>query len=243
MKTDLNKVKDMAKLLVEYPIESCCKGNEELGSFFLSHPVFRDRIVLKRVPKTEKCPTGIKMLDVTLKENQEEARQLYKDAIDNQKDTFGVFMTINKAYSGFFFSLIKDYLSKQDYAKMLEFLWTSMEYPNSDQNVSKQDFINLWKKADLSYIYSKEDLEKLNRLPETFLVYRGLMKDAKKQALSWTLDESRAVWFAKRFGHNGKVYKALCKKKDILVYLSCRGEEEIVVDWRKLKNMEEVSYV
>lgn len=242
-KTDLNKVKEMAKLLVEYPIEPCCKVSEGLGSFFLSHPIFRDRIISKPVPKTEENPVGLEMLDIVLKENQEEARKLYRYAIDKQRDVFGIFMIINKPYAGFFFNLIKDFLNEEDYATMLEYLWTSMEYPNTDKNVSKYQFIDLWKKANLSYIYSDEDKDVLARLPEEFLVYRGLMKGAKKQALSWTLDPSRAVWFAKRFDNNGKVYKALCKKKDILVYLSCRNEEEIVVDWRKLKNIEEISYV
>ncbi len=243
MKTNLAKVKEMAKILVEYPIEPCCKVSEGLGSFFLSHPIFRDRIIAKPVPRTEENPAGLKMLDIVLKEDQEEAKELYRQAIDKQKDVFGIFMILNKVYAGFFFNMIKDFLNKEDYAGMLEYLWTSMEYPNADVNVSKYEFIDLWKKADLSYIYSDEDKEKLAKLPETFLVYRGLMKGAKKQALSWTLDPSRATWFAKRFGHNGKVYKATCNKKDILVYLSCRNEEEIVVDWRKLKNIEEVSYV
>ena len=46
-----------------------------------------------------------------------------------------------------------------------------------------------------------------------------------------------------RNGFKGSIFEAsLCKKKDILVYLSCRDESEIVVDWKKLKNIEEVNY-
>jgi len=243
METNLRGVKEMAKLLTEYPIQPSGSAKSGLGSIFLSHPIYRDRIVAMPTEKTEENPVGLDLLDITLLENQPKIIEMYKHAIDKQKDAFGVFMIINKPYSGFFFKLVKDYLSTEDYTLLLENLWTSMEYPNSDKNVSKKEWISFWKKADLSLIYNNEDLELLAGLPEEFYVYRGLMERAKLQALSWTLDIGKATWFAKRFGHNGKVYKAKCKKKDILVYLSCRGESEIVVDWKKLKDIEEVSYI
>ena len=68
------------------------------------------------------------------------------------------------------------------------------------------------------------------------------MERANVRALSWTLNLDTAIWFAKRWEYNGKVYRAKCKKKDILAYLSCRNESEIVVDWHNLKNIEEIDY-
>ena len=68
------------------------------------------------------------------------------------------------------------------------------------------------------------------------------MERADLKALSWTLSLDKAIWFATRWNNKGKVYRSLCKKEDILAYLSCRNEEEIVVDWHDLENIEEVMY-
>ena len=239
METNLRGVKEMAKLLLEYPIKA---AGTFMGDFFLQHPVFRDRIVSIPCEKTEENPVGLQMIDILLPENQEKVRQLYRGVIEKQKTAMGIFMIINKPYSGSFFKYVKDYLNNEDYTEILESLWTSMEYPNTDANVSKREWISFWKKADKNIIYNDEDLKVLDELPEEFYVYRGLMDRAKVQALSWTLDLDKAIWFAKRFNRKGKVYRGLCKKKDILVYLSCRDESEIVVDWKKLKNIEEVNY-
>ena len=124
---------------------------------------------------------------------------------------------------------------------ILEHIWVSTEYPNTDCNVSKTDWIDYWKHADLSKIYSNDDKRLIDKLPNEFVVYRGLMQGASVKALSWTLDIEKAKWFAKRFNNQGKVYSARCNKKDMLVYLSCRGESEIVVDYHKLKDIKEVT--
>jgi hypothetical protein len=48
--------------------------------------------------------------------------------------------------------------------------------------------------------------------------------------MSWTLDIERARWFAKRYGDNGKVWKAVIPKERVLACFYDRGEEELVVD-------------
>lgn len=238
-KTNISKLKEISNLLLDYPIKAT---GSFMGDFFLQHPIFNSRIVSKSVPKTKENPVGLEMIDILLEENQEEARNLYRNAINKCNKAQDFFMIINKPYFGIFFKLVEGYLSIEDYTNMLEHTWVSMEFPNTDSNVSKYEWIKYWKNADNSLIYSKEDIEKLSTLPDEFYVYRGLMKKAKVQALSWTLDLDKAVWFAKRFKNEGKVYRGLCRKKDILVYLSSRNEEEIVVDWRKLREIEEIKY-
>lgn len=237
-KTDIDKIKYAAKLFLEMPIEI-----DKKFEFICHHPFIRDTFCPIKCEKTEQNPVGIEMLDIRDTTNLNRVKDFYIEAIDKCDKAIDFFMLINKPYSGIFFKYIKEFLDIKDYTEMLEMLWTMMEYPNADVNVTQKDWINMWKKIDTSLIYSKEDNNKLAKLPETFLVYRGLMEGAKKEALSWTLDISKATWFAKRFNNKGKVYKALCNKKDILVYLSCRNEDEIVVDWHDLKNIEEVSYI
>lgn len=237
-KTDLEAIRNYAYMFLELPIDI-----DNKFEFVCHHPFLRDTFQPIQCEKTEQNPVGIEMVDIRDENNLKRVKAMYKESIDNCKKASDFFIILNKPYCGVFFKYIKNYLDIDDYTNMLESLWTTMEYPNNDVNVSQKEWVSYWRQADLRYIYSKEDKKKLRNLPEEFYVYRGLMENANVKALSWTLDLDKAIWFAKRFNHNGKVYKGLCRKVDILAYLSCRNEEEIVVDWHDLKNIEEVSYI
>lgn len=236
METNIEKLKDAAKLLLEIPIDI-----EEIYGFpVVHHPIIKDAYQTVVVRKTKENPVGVEILDIRDGDNLEKIKKQYIELIDRCSKAIDFFMIINKPYSGLFFKLVKDFLSIEDYTDMLVDLWTIMEYPNADVNVSKTEWLSFWRKAKINY--SPEDKKVIESLPDEFYVYRGLMPRAKRNALSWTLDKNRAIWFAKRFKPNGKVYRAIANKKDILAYLSNRNEDEIVIDYRKLKNMEEVEY-
>ena len=72
-------------------------------------------------------------------------------------------------------------------------------------------------------------------------IYRGVGSEKYRDGISWTLAKSKAEWFATRFTDNGIVYSAKVKSKDILYYISERGEEEIIVDPKKLMQVERVN--
>lgn len=235
--TDIEGIKRVAKLLLEMPVEV-----DKKFEFICHHPFIKDTYTPVPCEKTESNPAGMEMLDVRDQDDLERIKSFYIKGIDNCKKALDFFIVINKPYSGIFFKLIKDLLNRKDYTDMLETLWTMMEYPNKDINVTQKEWVSYWKKADLDYLYSFEDKKKLDSLPDEFYVYRGLMERADLKALSWTLSLDKAIWFATRWNNKGKVYRGLCKKEDILAYLSCRNEEEIVVDWHDLENIEEVMY-
>lgn len=236
-KSDMEMIKHAAYLFLDMPIDI-----DKQFDFICHHPFIRDTYCPVPCEKTEENPVGMELLDIREKDNLNKARDFYRKSIDSCKKPMDFFIIINKPYSGVFFKYIKDFLNKKDYTDMLETLWTMMEYPNRDVNVTQREWISYWKKADLDYLYSFEDKKKLDNLPDEFYVFRGLMENADVRALSWTLSLDKAIWFAKRWNNHGKVYRGLCKKEDILVYLSCRNEDEIVVDWQDLKNIEEVKY-
>ena len=52
----------------------------------------------------------------------------------------------------------------------------------------------------------------------------------KVKALSWTLDQKVAQWFANRFGENGTVYEAEISKQHILSLFKGRNEWEVIVE-------------
>lgn len=69
-------------------------------------------------------------------------------------------------------------------------------------------------------------------------VYRGVNRTTGHpiKGLSWTPDISVARFFANRFSEEGIIYQAVIKKEDVLAYF--KYENEIVVDYRKLKQIE-----
>lgn len=73
-------------------------------------------------------------------------------------------------------------------------------------------------------------------------VYRGVTSyNAKNvKALSWTLDENVAQWFAHRYGEQGTVYQAQIRKDDIYAIFTGRNESEVMVDPKQLVNIEPV---
>ena len=143
-------------------------------------------------------------------------------------------MLITKPYLSAFFKHIQEYLSDEDYASMLYEVWISVEYPNYDINVSKSEFLKMFKRVNKSFLMDQEEQSVFDKLPETITVYRGLQRNASTEALSWTLDKNVAEWFATRFNHDGKVIEATIPKKHILAYFDRRNESEVVLDYRKI---------
>ena len=86
----------------------------------------------------------------------------------------------------------------------------------------------------------KEEWAAYNKLPKTVHIYRGVTSGKKKDimSMSWTTDHDIAVWFAKRFGEKGFVCETDIAKEDILAYWDLNNEAEVIVDFKKLKDVQ-----
>lgn len=86
----------------------------------------------------------------------------------------------------------------------------------------------------------EEDRADFEELPDRVKIYRGVTEYNQNmvKGLSWTLDRKVAEWFAHRFMSKGHVYAATILKKDILAYYDGRNEQEVVVDFRQLEDIE-----
>lgn len=75
---------------------------------------------------------------------------------------------------------------------------------------------------------------------EIVTIYRGVTFYSTRphKAISWTLNENIADFFASRFNSKGKIIKAEIHVNDIYDYLSNRNENEILLNPKKIKNME-----
>ena len=79
----------------------------------------------------------------------------------------------------------------------------------------------------------EEDDNILRSLPELVTIYRGCQKGINENGLSWSLDKSKAEFFANRFGKKGIILERTVSKNDIVAVLTGRGESEVI--WEETK--------
>ena len=159
-------------------------------------------------------------------------RKEYINKCIDEKDFNSIFYLIEKPYRMQVF--IENFYiipNKYKYNIFLE-IYISSEY--GFKELIESGFIDII----LKYKPEKE----YNGLPEELIIYRGegKLSTEKEKALSWTLKKEVAEFFANRFNSNGKIYKGKVKKENIIDYLKERGEEEILVKYENIYDIEEI---
>lgn len=188
-------------------------------------------------------PGTNEILDITASmESREKWRDYLGKKIDEAKSAYEIFLMLNKTYALTFIKYAKDGLSAAEFSEILADAWIKSEAPNMDVNVSKTELVGLFSQADKQSLMTESEQKRFADLTETVTVYRGVTSyNAKNvRALSWTLDRSKAEWFAHRFGEDGKVYQAQINKADILAIFTSRNESEVVLNPRKLQQLKAV---
>lgn len=150
-----------------------------------------------------------------------------KEAVKNKNWSSYLFLH-ERPYRFDAFISISDKLEQQPklYWELLGDIWVDSE--NIWQNKSRWKFLmETGPKKNREYFMSEEDREIFKNLPETLTVYRGYVRN--KSGFSYTLDEDKAKWFAKRFGKNGKVVKRIVNKDEIFAYKNDRNEQEVII--------------
>ena len=147
---------------------------------------------------------------------------------EKNKEFESYLFLIEKPFRIIFFSeLVKQNkikrLSKK-YWEILSSLWTGSENIFQYKELWKELFQD---KTNSHYFMSKKDLEFYNSLENEFIVYRGYTH--WENGYSYTIDKDIAVWFAERFGQNGKIKERLVKKEDIFAFTNSRKEKEIII--------------
>lgn len=227
MKTDLEQIKEIA---IDY-LNIKPVINKEFP-FIVYHPF----IANNPVPFIEK--DKYTFLDVINNKSNfnKYIKQREKD-INNANSITSILLMMNKPYHLLFFRLIKEYLSKEDYNYYLKDIWIDTEFPNADKNVTPTMSLNLFKHSDKNLLMSDDELEYIKHLPNEVTIYRGTYSKSNYNALSWTDDYKTAEWFARRFEGN-IIVKSSINKNDILACFNGRNENELIVDFTKIKNIE-----
>jgi len=148
---------------------------------------------------------------------------------------------VRKSYrlSYLYFLQKENTLTRRECGNLLGEQWMLIENLSIDTNVRKVTVLSWIKAADKKEIMNKDELCVFRSLPDIVTVYRGCQTAKAVKGISWTLSEEKARWFARRFTikEGGFTYRAQICKEDVICYFAGRGEQEIVVDYRKLKNI------
>lgn len=229
--TDLNRVKWVAKQLVM--IEPHLT---EFSPVVVQHPFTSSGMVA--IPSDK----GIKHVDITKSPEELVSWQNYMKAqIDEAKSAYHIYMMTNKPYSMTFLKFAKPHLSQKDFSEILADAWIRSENPKLDKNFKQKELLQMFKDAAPHILMDKDEQKQLVELDDTVTVYRGVTTyNAKNiKALSWTLEQKTAEWFANRFGEDGTVYEAQIPKQHIYALLNGRGESEVIVDPKYLTDITE----
>ena len=229
--TDLNRVKWVAKQLVMIEPDLT-----EFSPVLVQHPFTSSGMVA--IPSDE----GIKHVDITKSPEELVSWQNYMKAqIDEAKSAYHIYMMTNKPYSMTFLKFAKPHLSQKDFSEILAGAWIRSENPNLDKNFKQKELLQMFKDAAPHILMDKDEQKQLAELDDTVTVYRGVTTyNAKNiKALSWTLEQKTAEWFAHRFGEDGTVYESQIPKQHIYALLNGRGESEVIVDPKYLTDITE----
>lgn len=172
-----------------------------------------------------------------------EGLEEYKNQIRKiAKDFDSALLLLGKQYRLSFIMYCNELkgLTNEETIKKLIENWSSFESINNDVNISKDKVLNLLLSENNYSLLSKANKEFYDKLPNEMMIYRGVYKKLIN-GFSWTYSKAVATKFANRYNLNsekdGKVYCAVINKKDILFVENEIDEEEIVVNYKKLKNV------
>ena len=226
--TNLDKIKEIAIDFLYLKVEPTPEF-----PMFLMHPFFSTPVV--NIPDENDDLTLINILDS--KENLDKARKIYKENIMLCDNVFQIIMAMRDADKRTFFMYIKDYLSNEDFSKLLKEIWICTESPNFDINVKITEMKQWFKKADKKILMDEDDWEIFDKMPDEVTIYRGITSDEYYKALSWTTNKKQAEFFATRYDSDGTIFTAKINKKDILA--AFESESEVIVDYDKIYDIEE----
>ena len=220
--TDLAKVKQTALALLSTEI-----NETPYSPMIVKHP-FTDTGV-SAIPDGK---SGVEMIDLTEDDAQLRWRQSMARQIDKADNAYAIYMMVTKPYALTFLKFAMPHLSREDMSQILASAWTRSEAPHQDVNVTVNQLLRMFKQADPTCLMEQDEYIQFKTLDDTVTVYRGVTPHNAKsvKALSWSLNQETAEWFAHRFGENGTVYEAQIDKKHIYAYFSGRNESEVIVD-------------
>lgn len=232
-KTNLQELKLLAKSLLHLEPELT-----EFSPMIVHHPFTTSGIVGLQDPEV-----GLRIGNIV--ESQKDRKQWQKQVekiIDGCDNVLSVYHLIEKPYVLGFLKYAAPYLAKEDFSTILADAWIRSEQPNHDPNLPQSRLLAMFRAADPKLLMDDQERNMLDSLGETVTVYRGVhsAKSNGVNAMSWTLDQDTAAWFAGRYGRQGCVYEAKIEKTHICALFLGRNETEVILNPKYLTDISQV---
>lgn len=233
MKTDLQRVKTLTKALLHMEPEMT-----EFSPMIVHHPFTNSGIVGLQ---DEQGNLRIGNILESTEDKMQWQKQMEK-IIDGTSNVFSLYHLIEKPYVLAFLKFAAPHLSKADFSTILADAWIRSEQPNHDPNLPRSRLLAMFRAADPAILMDDEEQKLLDTLEDTVTVYRGVhsAKSNGVNAMSWTLDQETAAWFAGRYRRQGCVYEAKIQKEHIHALFLGRNESEVIVDPKYLTDITQV---
>lgn len=157
-----------------------------------------------------------------------------------ERDWEGALLSLNRQDRPEALFYLINRVSVERLFEAINLVWTDTENAWEDEDI----WIDIWLRVTWVWdrkartlklrqrrrnVMSKDEREFFNRLPENLVLYRGFDQEGGWCGWSWTLDRSRAEWFARRYPGCPQVATIEIPKVDVLAYFNERDEQEIVV--------------
>lgn len=221
----LKRAKNLAVTFLNLPMEL-----SEIGNFMVYHPFFEmaflndENGLFHALEEPERFMSYKKAFE--------------KNIIEPCDSLNHLLALVRKSYRLTFLKYLLEHgiVTMRECGNLLAEQWTRIENINHDVNVSKKQVLKWIKNADKTCIMDEQDMETYRSLDSEVTIYRGCQKGGK-EGISWTLDKTKADWFARRWlreDEHGYVYTAKINKKDIIAYVDARHEKEVIIDFRKI---------
>lgn len=228
----LQKAIKSADVFLHLPIQET-----EYSPLVVAHPFFENAILFD----------GKKMFDA-LKEPEKyrEYLKLYEEIVLFPcKSIEEILFLIRKPYRITYLNYLKnsDIITEKECGNLLAKQWIYIEQICTDANVVTKYTILKWLlAADKECLMeAKEDRDTYENLSETVTIYRGCRNQKGVKGFSWSLSKEVAEMFANRYNTKTPcLYRTEIPKKNIICYRNGRNEQEIIVDYRKLQNIEKL---
>ena len=235
--TNLNAIYDVANALLDTEVKIDEVWDRVEHPFFTG--IYDSSLKLNDAgPYILRFKMRTSKVDIRVGNNVERVKEFYREVFKKTQRYIDYINIVNKPYLPLFFELTEKYLSVEDFSHFLAVMWKTVEFTNASLYITCEKFVEYFKRADINFMISKEEVEKFNSLPDEVVIYRGVNSNGSVRALSWTLSKDTAKWFADRFRKNGNVFKAKIKKEHICAYFE--HEEEVIVDFNMLYDIKKI---
>ena len=159
----------------------------------------------------------------------EEKRRRLEEALTEQHWHTAVFLH-ERPHRADALAMIADLMPPEAYWPLVGQVWADTE--NAWQ--CKQTWHRLLtdSRPGRELMMDEDERAALQALPQKVTVYRGAVKGRNEAGLSWTLDQDKAVWFARRLADRTDPCVLLTgrvRQPRIIACLHGRGEQEVLV--------------